>query len=413
MPAPQVYAGTGSENHNVTSKLDDKNVLSGPNWIPKLTDNLSNTTKRWYCLDLLGKYHTESKLKQFHGLTFYFRNSRTGDGAIITSMLPESFVYSIGGNYSNAIKLLGSELINSVASTFSNGNISTTFNLDTSLTWQSPKRMELVFRIPVFDDSATGTNINYQEAIDLFGEAILPEISANATYESIPGPNLLTAMSYRARNGKSVTMSDRFNDIKNKVSKHITDKSIIGGEETKWDRISIQVGGLLLLDWCIIKDLKVTFPNTKAMVLHNYTGYHKDQVDDRGNETYKIHLQPLQAELEVTVATVMGVTRATFKDMLYQTESTNQGNKYKDTSSSSSAKINDSGTSQTKSVKTYEDTVKYINNMSIQPAMSFVPGYEHSYEVIQYPGNNMTPIYRAKEQQNMSFLQNLDNNETL
>jgi hypothetical protein len=70
MPAPQVYAGTGSGSNNVTSKLGDKSVLSGPNWIPKLTDNLSDTSKRWYCLDLLGKYHTESKLKQFHGLTF-------------------------------------------------------------------------------------------------------------------------------------------------------------------------------------------------------------------------------------------------------------------------------------------------------------------------------------------------------
>jgi len=409
MPAPQVYAGTGSGSNNVTSKLGDKSVLSGPNWIPKLTDNLSDTSKRWYCLDLLGKYHTESKLKQFHGLTFYFRNTRTGDGAIITSMLPESFVYSIGGNYSNAIKLLGSELINSVASTFSNGNISTTFNLDTSLTWQSPKRMELVFRIPVFDDSATGTNINYQEAIDLFGEAILPEVSANATYESIPGPNLLTAMSYRARNGKSITMSDRFNKIKNKVSSFITDKTFIGGEETKWDRISIQVGGLLLLDWCIIKDLKVTFPNTKAMVLHNYTGMHSDQVDDNGNETYKIHLQPLQAELEVTVATVMGITRATFKDMLYQTESTNQGNKYKDTSSSSAAKVNNSGTSQTKSVKTVQDTVNALNNMVPPVQMSFIPGHEHDYDVIQYPANNMTPIYRAKDQQNMSSIYNLDN----
>ena len=36
---------------------------------------------------------------------------------------------------------------------------------------------------------------------------------------------------------------------------------------------------------------------------------------------YRAHLEPIQAELEVTVSTVMGVTRATFKDMLYQQQS--------------------------------------------------------------------------------------------
>lgn len=409
MPAPQVYAGIGSGSNNVTSKIGDKSVLSGPNWIPKLTDNLSDTTKRWYCLDLLGKYHTESKLKQFHGLTFYFRNTRTGNGAIITSMLPESLVYSIGGNYSNPIKLVGSEFVQTVANQFTNGNVSTTFNIDTALAWQSPKRMELVFRIPVFDDSATGTNINYQEAIDLFGEAILPEVSANGTYESVPGPNLFTTLTYRARNGKHTRASEFINNAKNLLSDKI--KWAVGGEETLWDRISVQVGGLLLLDWCIIKDLKVTFPNTKAMVLHNYTGMHTDQVDDNGNETYKIHLQPLQAELEVTVATVMGITRATFKDMLYQTESTNSGYKEFEASNAkaSKAKTNDSGASQTKSVKTVQDTVNAINNMVPPVQMSFLPGHEHDYDVIQYPANNMTPIYRAKEQQNMSSIYNLDN----
>jgi len=395
---PQVYSGLGATNNLISnSSLNNRNILSGPNWIPKLTGNLKKDGGRWYCLDLLGKYHSNSKLKQFHALTFYFRHTRAPQaGAIITSMLPESFTYSIGGNYTNPIKIMGSEIVNTVVKEFTNGNMTTSFNVDTSLSWQSPKRMELTFRIPVFDDSASGSHVNYQEAIDLFGEAILPELARNGTYESVPGPNLLTTLEYRARNGKHTTASSTLNSIKNGISD--ATKWTVGGQESLWDRISIQVGGVLLLDWCIIKDLKVTFPNTKAMVLHNYTGMHKAQVDDRGNETYKVHLQPLQAELEVTVATVMGITRATFKDMLYQTESTKQDEKDGTPSGGgdvSSTKVNDSGSSVTKSIKTPSDTAKFLNNLVPQPQMSLAPGYNN--DLIYVPENNMSLINPIKQ----------------
>lgn len=319
MPSPiQVYAGYGSGTSNIMSNINDPTILSGPNWIPNLIGNLKSKKKNWYCLDLLGKYHRDSKLKQFHALTFYFRNTKNKVGRIITSMLPESFTYSIGGNYGNPVTLMGEQLINAVAQEFSNGNVSTSFCIDTSQVWQSPKRMDIVFRIPVLDDSATGSNVNYQEAIDLFGEAILPEIARNGTYESTPGPGIINSLEYRARHGKAVggdsLITRKLKEKKDKVKDTI--KSKIGGEEKKWDRVSVQVGGLLLLDWCVIKDLKVTFPNTKAMVLHNFIGTTKDT-----DYQYRAHLEPIQAELEVTVSTVMGMTRATFKDMLYQQES--------------------------------------------------------------------------------------------
>jgi hypothetical protein len=55
------------------------------------------------------------------------------------------------------------------------------------------------------------------------------------------------------------------------------------------------------------------------MVLHNYRTSAGTSMHDKYD--YYAHLQPLQAELEVTVSTVMGITRMTFKDMLYLTES--------------------------------------------------------------------------------------------
>ena len=77
MPSPiEVYAGYGSGTNNIMSNINDPTILSRPNWIPNLIGNLKSKKKNWYCLDLLGKYHRDSKLKQFHALTFYFRNTK-------------------------------------------------------------------------------------------------------------------------------------------------------------------------------------------------------------------------------------------------------------------------------------------------------------------------------------------------
>ena len=341
---PEVYAGLGADdNKNVVEKLKNgaipTNILSGPNWFYTLTGNTTDNKSgtRWYCLDLLGKYHTESPFKQFHALTFYFRHTSEDKnkekGAIITSMLPESLSYSIGGNYTSPIRLGGGELANAIFREFTGGSRALEFNVDTSVVWHSPKRLEMVFKIPVFDDSGSGTNINYQEAIDLFGEAILPELGESGLYESTPGPNILTALKYKAATGVATKGAATLSNAISKGEKEYADANkdnpnarsmragdFLRGQSQLWDRISIQIGGVLLLDWCVIKDLKVTFPNTRAMVLHDFTGTHTEQIDGSRKQTYKAHLQPIQAEIEVTVSTVMGMTRATFKNMLYQTE---------------------------------------------------------------------------------------------
>lgn len=328
---PEVYAGFGTSVSDVTmSMINDgelAKVVSGPNWLPTLTGNLgarddNGKLKRknghsWYCLDLLGKYHRNSNLKQFHALTFYFRDTNSGEGAVIASMLPESFTYTIGGKYGTPVKFGQSEMVSAFFQELSNGNLSLQYGVDTAQIWNSTKQMDIVFRIPVFDDSGTGTHINYQEAIDLFGEAILPEIGADGQYESTPGPSIITALEYRASHGKHTRASSFFKDITTATA--FGTLATVGGTQKHWDRISVQVGGMLLMDWCIIKDLKVTFPNTKAMVLHNYRT--PKGASMHNGYDYYAHLQPLQAELEVTVSTVMGITRMTFKDMLYLTES--------------------------------------------------------------------------------------------
>lgn len=356
---PEVYAGFGANDgilhNNEILSFDNKEILTGPNWFYTLTGNAGGGAAQissdgaklgrdgrntWYCLDLLNKYHTSSSLKQFHALTFYFRDSnKPNNGAIITSMLPETFTYKIGGNYTSPISLGGGEFANTVANIITNGAKTLAFSADTSIVWQSPQRMEIVFKIPVFDDSGTGTHRNYQEAIELFSEAILPEVGEDGLYNSVPGPNIFRVLSHRATEGSKTKAASTFSyavsHTEASAVKHLY------GRSSLWDRICVQIGGMLLLDWCVIKDLKVTFPNTKAQVLHDFrkrgtmgvfsvddtmclmtdNAPDPSNVSLHGGYNYRVHLQPIQAELEVTVSTVMGITRATFKDMLYQNTS--------------------------------------------------------------------------------------------
>ena len=152
----------------------------------------------------------------------------------------------------------------------------------------------------------------------------MPEVGEDGLYNSVPGPNIFRVLSHRATEGSKTKAASTFSyavsHTEASAVKHLY------GRSSLWDRICVQVGGLLLLDWCIIKDLKVTFPNTKAQVLHDFrqrnANTKKASNTSLENGTrFKAHLQPIQAELEVTVSTVMGMTRATFRDMLYQNES--------------------------------------------------------------------------------------------
>ena len=168
MAVPEVYAGFGAGINGLTeTEWANKDILTGPNWFYTLTGNAGGTKARstaingdvvyklgryegkgtsWYCLDLTGKYNGTSPMKQFHALTFYFRSSNDANkGAIITASIPESFAYSIGGNYSNPIQLGGSEFSNAIAQAFTNNTKGLVFNVDTSLIWQSPKRMDIIF----------------------------------------------------------------------------------------------------------------------------------------------------------------------------------------------------------------------------------------------------------------------------
>ena len=74
------------------------------------------------------------------------------------------------------------------------------------------------------------------------------------------------------------------------------------------DRITVQIGGILLIDWAIITDIAVTYPNTKHQILHDWT-----QVKTSNR---KVELLPQIAQLDIQIETVAGLTRTAFQNML-------------------------------------------------------------------------------------------------
>lgn len=322
---PEVYAGKWSakgyeQSENGSFWFDSYNNLSGPNYYS--SKNLSQFTNanwidekdhskgkigKWYTLDLSRKYNTTSSLKQFHLLTFVFRSSkRPNIGRLITASLPEQLAYKIGGKWEAPIKLTGNSTVTALIQTATDNRLSTSFAVDTTQVWMGTEPLEMVFKIPVFDDSGTSSGINYQEALACFGEAILPELNSAGAYSSVPGPNMLDVLGGK-QGDKRYWLQNFAEKARDAASKGLSE--VFGDElERVWDRITVQVGGLLLMDWCIIKNVKVTFPNTKAMVLHDWSKIESDQ--------RKGQLQPLLAQIEVTVTTAKGITRSNFKNML-------------------------------------------------------------------------------------------------
>ena len=318
--APQVWASPGDPDA-FNNGVGQDSRLSGPQYL----STIKTKNNRRYCLDLSGKYNKDSQLKQFHCATFVFRGAgeenanKQNEGAILTMALPNKIKYSFGGKWQSQFSGLGGSgesFIGGMAAALSGGAFNGTFDISTASAWVGGQELSMILSFPVFDDVGDGSGVNYQEALALLGEATLPSINEYGAYHMLPGPTIWQ------------TMEKGGNIAAQKVSDYIRGswmdtafeyvKNAAGLKVNPWQRITLQLGGLLLIDWCIIKRVSVEFPNTKHQVLHSWENI---QDDPR-----KMHLQPLLANIEVEISTVQNLTVDNFKNMLQLSE----GDKAKD-----------------------------------------------------------------------------------
>lgn len=259
---------------------------------------------------------TDADFRRFHQMTLYIDANTIHHGGdfsqytIITSNLPESISYSLGSdwttplNFNNAttnllMQMAGSTIDKSMASGISRA---TTMRM-----WNGTKPLSLNLTIPVIDDGASASGTNLVEALEILGSLALPSTTDSGFYRPPPSPLSLN-IKYRDGFNKDENGNYSLGAIKT--------KSLSAGNN--WGRVMLQLGGILLVDYCIIESVDVKYPNTKAMIKHTYT-------DENFGRTGHSYLTPLLAEVTLKISTIEALTGLTYSNMLWVKEQAGQG----------------------------------------------------------------------------------------
>ena len=123
---------------------------------------------------------------------------------------------------------------------------------------------------------------NLKEALEFLGCLSLPNLDGNLGFYT-PAPSPLQ-------------LNIKFNNQTYNISPNKA-------------RIMVQIGGMLFIDNCIIKNVSVSYPNTKALLRR-----------DDGS------LSPILAEVTISITTIETLTSKTYTKMLWLKQQPDQGN---------------------------------------------------------------------------------------
>lgn len=253
----------------------------------------------------------EKHLRQYHQTRIFIYNfgAMRGHGSslgpqtyLISANLPETLSYKIGSKWEAPLSFLGNVKFNAAMQILSGSNLGKAVNFDklgavsgvhrasTLKIWSGAEPLSLRLDIPVIDDNYNtnrqngGISTNLTEALEYLGCLCLPAgISNTGFYTPPPSP---------------LSGSVGFKDLKFSFS------------TTNYARIMVQIGGILLIDRCVIKGIEVTYPKTKTLIKHNYAS----NLTGASNQTY---LAPLLAKVNIEVETIEALTANTYSNMLW------------------------------------------------------------------------------------------------
>lgn len=306
-----LYSAVQNDVH--THKSLDFSNLGMPHW-----EGTNENSKQKY-------------LRQFHQMRIFVKDFTKNKGVgnanygmfrhgkvmqentyLISSNLPESINYRLGSKWSQPLsdfnKLSPNAMMQVVGNQFS-GNFSSGSNRAATLkVWESSEPLQLVLRIPVIDDGSwkgtssttgvkpAGANTNFVEALEFLGSLCLPNYLNNKFGFYTPPPSPLNLKIQYGKESSSVLAL-----------------------KATYARIILQLGGVLLVDNCIIDGIQVEYPNTKTMIRHNYP----DEIrpGTGGND----YLTPLLAYVTITISTVEALTIDTYSRMLWLKTQSEQG----------------------------------------------------------------------------------------
>ena len=257
-----------------------------------------------------------SSFRRFHQMTMYIQvpvtnrhaNSvQTGyETIIITSNLPETISYDVGSdwgaplNFGDATTNLLMQMVGSKVGLNSGVSRVTTMRI-----WTGSKPLSLNLKIPVIDDGGSDTRTNLVEALEILGSLALPRVGGAGFYTPPPSP-LRANLSYAT-------------GINNETGRPEGKGHINFAAGGAYGRIMLQLGGILLVDNCIIEGFSVNYPNTKAMIRHDYY-----RLEDFGT-TGRYYLHPLLAEVTLKVSTIEAMTADFYSKMLWARDQRDAG----------------------------------------------------------------------------------------
>ncbi|MBR2239987.1 MAG: hypothetical protein IKO49_02020 [Bacilli bacterium] len=254
----------------------------------------------------------DGNFRQFHQTRIFVNKfsgmlnhgEEQGDGTyLITANLPDQVQYGIGSQWEAPLSGFGSPGIWNAILQMASGSgllgkysqdLSSGINRLTSVkVWSGTNPFKLTITIPVLDDSYyCGCTDRYKttnltECLEFLGSLCLPKTSGKYGFY-VPPPSPLQ-YTFTWGEGKSVNF--------NPTQGYIT----------------LQLGGMFMLDNCILEQVNVTYPNTKALI-RKYANSGSSR------------LVPLLANVTLTFSTIEALTSKTYSKMLWLLNQKNMGN---------------------------------------------------------------------------------------
>lgn len=251
----------------------------------------------------------DANFRHFHQLRIFiqvpsifqygnYKALKNTETVILTSNLPESISYSLGSNWEAPLAgVFGSpatNLIMQMAGKSLNLGPSGVPRAATMKIWSGSKPLSLDLKIPVLDDGKDGSNTNLMEALEILGALSLPGTNSSSFYTPPPSPLNL-----------NITYATDYSGGKDSIN---LNNGAVG-------RILVQLGGILLVDYCVIENFSVNYPSTKTMIMHDYTGKSNGALDY--GVTSERFLHPLLAEISLKISTIEAITAGTYAKMLW------------------------------------------------------------------------------------------------
>ena len=296
--------------------------------LASLTNEDKDNRKKFRALDFssLAMYgkdanNENTQMRRWHQMTLYIQGAPMYNGKdignyIISSNLPESVSYTLQSTYDSPLsKFKGTGLANLAAQAISDGQGSGALRASTIKLWNGSNPMQLKLSIPVLDDgwsenskNGNGFSTDFAESLEILGSFCLPRFDKKEENGANGLQKAISAFSYQAPpNPLAVTVSYTSEDGKD------VSKTIASGR----GKIMCQLGGILLVDNCVLTSMSVEYPNTKAMIKHEYRSGKINESENDTNIEKVNYLTPMIAKLNLTLEVPIALTAEDYSDMLW------------------------------------------------------------------------------------------------